>query len=96
MGRLDTRFRRPPVQIGLTAAAQLQQSMLSDAPRTAMGAGGFGAREAHNRSVDMMLRIDREGPTRAGALPVGRTRRKRGYPPIATAAANAGVEFPNG
>jgi hypothetical protein len=91
MGRYDTTFRRPPVRIGLRAAAQQQQVMLSDGARTAMGAGGFGAREARNRSVDILLRIDRQGPTQSGALPVGRTVRKRGYPTIAKMAEQAGV-----
>lgn len=95
MGRLDTRFSRPPVRIGLAMASQQQQTMLSDAARTAMGAGGYGAREARNRSVEMALRIDRQGPTRAGALPIGRTTRKRGYPSIEAAAASAGVQVPN-
>jgi hypothetical protein len=91
VGRYDTRFKRPPVVIGLAAAAQAQQTMLSDGSRTAMGAGGFGAREPRNRSIDMALRIDRQGPTRTGALPIGPTRRKRGYPPIPEALANSGV-----
>jgi hypothetical protein len=91
MGQFSTQFRRPPVRIGLAAAAQQQGTMLSDTPRTAMGAGGYGSREARNRSVDMALRIDLQGPTRAGALPIGTTRRKRGYPSLPQALANAGV-----
>jgi hypothetical protein len=91
MGRFDTTFRRPPVKIGLRSAAIQQQVMLSDGARTAMGAGGFGAREARNASVNMRLRIDVQGPTKGGALPLGRTVRKRGYPPIQLQAERAGV-----
>ena len=91
MGRFTTTFRAPPVNIGLTAAAQQQQTMLSDGARTAMGAGGYGQREARFGSVELGLRIDVQGPTGAGALPLGRTRRKRGYPPIPAAAQKAGL-----
>jgi hypothetical protein len=92
MGRLDTTFAPPPVRIGLRAAAQQQETLLGDGARTAMGAGGFGAREARNRSIDMALRIDKQGPTKAGALPLGRTVRKRGYPSIPASLAKAGIE----
>lgn len=92
MAQFDTRLRRPPVNIGLTCAAQQQQQMLEGVPPLSRAAGGFGAREARFRSVDLALRIDSQGPTRGGALPIGRTRRKRGYPPITLAAQKAGLE----
>jgi hypothetical protein len=67
VGRFNTRFRPPPVRIGL--------------------AGGFGMREHRNADVPIRLRIDvGAGPNTTAAqqavLPMGRTRRKKGYPPI--------------
>lgn len=95
-GRLSTRFSRPPVNIGLTAAAQQQGTLLGNSGRTADGAGGYGQRELRNRSVEMALRIDRQGPSRAGALPLGPTRRKKGYPTIPAAFETAGVAASDG
>jgi hypothetical protein len=90
MGRFDTRFSPPPVNIGRAGARTAQSTLLLGASATSRGAGGWGAREARNASVPMQLRIDRgEGPTRENALPVGRTQRKRGYPPISLSAAKA-------
>ena len=86
MGRFSTRFRPPPVRISRAQARDQQQTLLRDGARTARGAGGFGQREARFASVPVQLRIDREGPTRSGALPIGTTRRKRGYAPIPLAA----------
>lgn len=90
-GRFDTRMRKPPVRISRAQAAR-QQAILtsSDTARTAMGAGGFGSREARNGSVNLALQI-RKGnqPVSTGAIPVGRTFRKRGYPPIPVATAKA-------
>ncbi len=87
MGRFSTTFRPPPVRISRAQARSEQGILLLDAQRTARGAGGFGQREARFASVPVQLRIDRgEGPSRSGAMPIGTTRRKRGYAPIPLAA----------
>lgn len=87
MARFDTRMHRPPVRIGLAQARVQQGQMLNDIERTAVGAGDFGQRERRFASVPVRLRIQKnEGPNiaraRAAAIPLGRTARKRGYPPI--------------
>jgi hypothetical protein len=89
MGRLDTRFSRPPVRIGIAAGAAVADTMLpDDLQRTSLGAGDYGHRERRYASVPLRLRIDATaGPNahlgKAGTKPIGPTRRKRGYPPIA-------------
>lgn len=87
MGRFDTRMRQPPVRIGKASARVLQDQLTDDVQRTARGAGNFGARERRFASVGLRLVIQKSaGPNTATArgatLPLGRTARKRGYPPI--------------
>jgi hypothetical protein len=93
VGRFDTRFRPPPVRISRAQAAGQQRTLLGDVTRTSRGAGDYGAREARMGSVALELRIQKGSiPAAAGALPLGRTRRKRGYAPIPIAAAKLGEE----
>ena len=87
MGRFDTRMRQPPVRIGRASARVLQTQLTQEAQRLARGAGDYGARERRFASVPLKLTIQKSaGPNtavaRAAALPLGRTARKRGYPPI--------------
>lgn len=87
MGRFDTRFHAPPVRIGLAQARYLQDSTLEESGRLGRAAGNFGQKERRNASVPMRLTIGRNaGPNSQigvqGAKPLGRTIRKRGYPPI--------------
>lgn len=87
MGRFDTRRRPPPVRIGLASARTQQEKMLEDTERLADAAGGYGQKRLGNASVPIALRIHgHAGPNSPigvkGAKPVGRTIRKRGYPPI--------------
>jgi hypothetical protein len=87
MGRLDTRFRKPPVQISRANAVGQQDAMTYDASRLARGAGGFGQREARNGSIPVRLIIQKSGGPNtqiniAATLPINNTVRKRGYPPI--------------
>lgn len=87
MGRFNTRFRPPPVRIGLAQARVAQANLTLGTPRFSRAAGGFGAREHRNADVPIRLRIDKyAGPNTPVAqqaiLPMGRTRRKKGYPPI--------------
>ncbi len=90
MARFDTRFRQPPVKIARAQARSQQAGLITGVTRTIRGAGDFGMREARMGSVPLKLRIGKGmGPAAAGALPVGRTRRKRGYPPIPVSAASA-------
>jgi hypothetical protein len=79
-------LRRAPVKIGL-AAARVQQTQLLGAGRQFDGATGSEMREGRYATAGPRLRIDRSaGPnTRtatAAAIPMGRTQKKRGYPPI--------------
>jgi hypothetical protein len=88
-GRLDTRRRQPPVRIGLAAARQQQFEMVRDVEPMARAAGGFGAREARFGNIPVRLVINSNaGPNTAmaqgGTIPIGFTRRKRGYPPVVT------------
>jgi hypothetical protein len=90
-GRLDTSRRPPPVRIGLAAARYQQARMLEDTERMALAAGDYGQRELRFASVPIRLRIrNAGGPNNVigvkGAKPLGRTIRKRGYPPITGAA----------
>jgi hypothetical protein len=90
MGRFDTRMRRAPVRIGATMARQAQRQLLNEADRTALGAGGYGQKELPNAPVPLELRLDKgAGPNTPGQIattvPLGRTRRKKGYPPITLA-----------
>lgn len=88
MGRLDTRRRRPPVQISRATAANQQAQMVPPAViNTSKGAGNFGQRELRFASVPIRIKIQSNaGPNtdaaREAALAMGVTRRKRGYPPI--------------
>jgi len=84
-GRLDTRRHAPPVRIGRSQARTQQSQMLVDAGRIARGAGNYGQREARFASVPIALRIHRgAGPNtraaRSATIPIGHTRRKRGFP----------------
>jgi hypothetical protein len=89
VGRFSTRFRPPPVRISRAQATSQQRILLSDVTRTSRGAGDYGSREARMGSVALELRVQKgTGPTTAGAMPIGRTRRKRGYPPIPVATAS--------
>jgi hypothetical protein len=86
-GRLDTRLRRPPVRIGLAQAREQNATRALGAERTSRGATAFGMREGLYASVGPRLRIDKSaGPNtplaRAELKPIGRTRRKAGYPPV--------------
>jgi hypothetical protein len=86
-GRFDTSRRPPPVRIGLAAARYQQARMLEDTERMALAAGNYGQREARFGNVPIALRIHtKAGPNSPlgvkGAKPLGRTIRKRGYPPI--------------
>jgi hypothetical protein len=89
MGRVDTRRVAPPVRIGLANAnvQQYQMARAAAVTRLARGAGNFGQKEARFASVPMRLRIQVNAgpntePGRQGLIPVGVTRRKRGYPAI--------------
>jgi hypothetical protein len=89
MGRLDTRMHPPPVRIARANARALQAELLLEAQRTATGAGDYGARERRFASVPLKLTIQKHaGPNtpsaQAAVIPIGFTRRKRGYPPITT------------
>lgn len=89
MGRVDTSMHRPPVRISRVNAVVSQYQMARPAAvtRLARGAGNFGQKEARFASVPMRLRIAvNAGPNTQpgirGTIPVGVTRRKRGYPAI--------------
>lgn len=84
-GRFDTRKLAPPVRIGLAAAADLNRQLDLDAPRFASAAEyqTFAARRGDYAYMAPALRIGRnEGVNqpRLGALPINRTRTKRGLP----------------
>lgn len=77
------------MRIGLAAARYQSARLLEDTQRMAHAAGGYGPREARFASVPIRLKIQQHaGPNSAiavgGAKPLGRTIRKRGYPPITT------------
>ena len=85
MGRFDTRKLAPPVRIGLAAAAGLQEQLTLDAPRFAAAAEyqTFAVRRGDYAYLAPALRIGRNaGPNQPalGALPINRTRTKRGFP----------------
>lgn len=87
MSRTDTRRWTPPVRIGLAQARVQGDGMQTNVVQTARGAGDYGAREPRFASVPIALRIHRSaGPNTTGAqaaaLPMGVTRRKRGFPAI--------------
>jgi hypothetical protein len=87
VGRFDTRMRRPPVRIGLAQARVQATQLLNDSLYTARGAGDYGMREARFGSVPLRLRIDKgvganTDSIKAGVLPIGRTHRKQGFPPV--------------
>lgn len=89
MGRFSTQFSPPPVRIARANARVQQSQMLFDAQRTATGAGQYGQKEARFSSIPIRLRVQKSaGPNtalaRAAAIPIGHTRRKRGFPPIVT------------
>lgn len=96
MGRFDTRFHAPPVRIGLAQARTQQTALVEDTSRLGRAAGNFGQKERRNASVPMRLRIGANaGPNSpigvTGTKPVGRTQRKRGYPPITLPGPQAGA-----
>lgn len=88
MGRYSTRFRPPPVRVGLASAATLNERLVGPEPsRLAKGAGNFGMREARFGQVNVRLQINKlAGPNTqsgvAGVVPFGHTQRKRGFPAI--------------
>jgi len=80
-------MRPPPVRIGLAQAREQNSVRTLDADLVAEGATAFGMRRGVYASVGPRLRIDkRAGVNREAAtstaIPLGRLRRKRGYPPI--------------
>lgn len=92
-GRLDTHYGTGPrPKIWQAMARNRSQSLSGDranVQQTAKGAGNFGQREARFASVPVMLRIRRAAPVngpgaRTASIPIGNTRRKKGYPPITT------------
>jgi hypothetical protein len=87
VGRFDTGRAIPPVRIGLAQARVQAKGLILDSLHTARGAGDYGMREARFASVPLRLRIDHAaGPNTpigiSGAIPIGHTRRKAGYPPL--------------
>jgi hypothetical protein len=85
MRRFDIGRRTPPVRIGQSQARGLAAQLLNDSAYTARGAGDYGAKEARFASVPLRLRIDKSvgantASIKAGALPIGHTHRKAGYP----------------
>lgn len=87
MSRLDTGRRKPPVRIGAAQARSQAAQLLDGSLPLARGAGDYGMREARFGSVPLRLRIDKgvganTASSRSGALPVGRTSRKQGYPQV--------------
>jgi hypothetical protein len=85
VGRFDTRRLAPPVRIGLAAAADLNRQLGLDVSRFAAAAEyqTFAARRGDYAYMSPALRIGRNaGPNQPalGALPINRTRTKRGFP----------------
>jgi hypothetical protein len=93
MGRLTTSFALPPVRLSRANARATVNSLQTNVPQTAHGADSYQMREGNSASVPIKLTIQSNaGPNSAAAQmaakPIGRTQRKRGYPPIVTLPTN--------
>lgn len=78
------------MRIGLAQARAQQRARLIGAEQTAQGATAFAVRKGVYASLEPRTRIDKGATTPnsrlglKGAIAIGFTRRKKGYPPIAT------------
>jgi|HubBroStandDraft_6_1064221.scaffolds.fasta_scaffold491656_2 hypothetical protein len=83
----DIGLHRPPIRIGPASARGQARVMLRGSGQVADGADQFQARQGIYASVGLRLRIQKGTTTpnstvAAGAvIPLGRTRRKAGFPP---------------
>ena len=85
------------MRIGLAQARVQQRARLIGAEQTAQGATAFDVRKGVHASLEPRTRIDKGSTTPnsrlglKGAIAIGYTRRKKGYPPIATNPAFGGA-----
>lgn len=86
-------LQAPPVNIGNRSAGALSFTMLYGAGIYAAGAGGYGRKLPDEAPIPLALSLVQRGPSanpntassRRTTIPLGRLRRKQGYPqpPIA-------------
>jgi hypothetical protein len=92
MARFDTRMHPPPVRLSRSNAQRAMNKTHgahTNVLHTAKGAGNYGQKERRFASAPVQLRIDKSaGPNiataRGAAIPIGVTRRKRGFPAVTT------------